>query len=297
MDREYWFADRSGNRRGPVEEREIANLIAVGTIGPDTLIWTEGMVEWRVAGQVEPFSALFGRTVAPPLPQRPASNMSAPPPLIQAGVPASYATGSALVPSLPVWGLFWRSLVVGFGALLVIPTPWTNVMFYAFLCEHVALPNGARLRFAGQPGDIWWVFILSAVLGLIGQFTGLLSLLILPFSAALSVLVIRWFCLKLTSDDGRVGITFEGGVWPFIGWTLLLVVSFLTIIGWAWVIRAMLRWLCGNVRGAPSFRFNATGSAILGYSLLAVLGSIFIIPIPWIMRWYTNWYIAQFSAV
>jgi hypothetical protein len=51
------------------------------------------------------------------------------------------------------------------------------------------------------------------------------------------------------------------------------------------------------VRGTAEFEFTATGLSILWRTLVAVLLSILIIPIPWIMRWYTRWMISQVSVV
>ena len=67
-------------------------------------------------------------------------------------------------PSFPVWGLFDRGLLYVVGQVLVVPAPWTTTGFYRFLCEHVCLPDGRRLRFAGEPGDIWYILIGLAVL-------------------------------------------------------------------------------------------------------------------------------------
>jgi GYF domain 2 len=63
-----WFLDREHKQRGPVGQDEFVKLIREGTIGPETLIWTTGMSEWLMAGQVEGVSALFGPSVPPPVP-------------------------------------------------------------------------------------------------------------------------------------------------------------------------------------------------------------------------------------
>ena len=54
---------------------------------------------------------------------------------------------------------------------------------------------------------------------------------------------------------------------------------------------------CRNVRGTVEFEFTATGLSILWRTLVAVLLTILIIPIPWVMQWYAQWMISQVSVV
>ena len=76
-----------------------------------------------------------------------------------------------------------------------------------------------------------------------------------------------------------------------------MIVSFVTIIGWAWVIKFTMQWICRNVRGTARFEFTATGLSVLWRTLVFALLSALVIPIPWILRWYTTWYISQVSVV
>src|SRR5258708_18456977 len=69
----------------------------------------------------------------------------------------------ALRPTLPVWGLFGRTVLLALGNAVIVPAPWTVTYFYKFLAEHVALPDGRRLKFTGQPADIWYVLVAVAV--------------------------------------------------------------------------------------------------------------------------------------
>jgi uncharacterized iron-regulated membrane protein len=59
----------------------------------------------------------------------------------------------------------------------------------------------------------------------------------------------------------------------------------------------MMQWMCRNTSGTVGFTFNATGLAILGRVCLLLLMFVLIIPIPWAMRWYANWFASQFSVV
>lgn len=211
---------------------------------------------------------------------------------------ASVSPTGPLLPSFPVWGLFGRSLLYVLGQILVIPAPWTATGYHRFICEQVALPDGRRLRFSGQPGDIWYVFIGLAVLGWLHnvQHAGVSGAVTLATNL-LTFPVLRWFCGNVRTDDGQLKLSFDGEVLAWLGWNILLVLSLLTVIGWAWVLRAMMQWICRKTTGTVRFTFTATGLSILGHALLLVVICVFIIPIPWAMRWYADWFARQFSVV
>jgi len=209
-----------------------------------------------------------------------------------------------LRPEFPVWGLFGRLLLAGIGFRLIIPSPWTATILYKFIADHVALPDGKRLNFTGQPTDIWYVFIgLSALSWLHGignyshsHLTHYIGLAVTLATWALSILIFKWFCANLKSEDGRLSLSFEGGYWPYIGWNILLIVSIVTIVGWAWVLKFMMQWICRNVRGTASFDFTATGWDLLWRTVVFGLVCALVIPIPWMIRWYKTWIISQISV-
>lgn len=217
-------------------------------------------------------------------------------------LPSSSSAG-ALRPALPVWELFGRLLLLLIGQILIVPSPWTGTSFYKFLCGHIALPDGKRLKFAGQPGGIWYVFVAMAAmiwLDPIIDYAGLpkyLGYFGAPASWVLAVLLMKWFCANLESEDGRLKLSFEGGYWAYIGWNVLLIVSMLTIIGWAWVFKFMMQWVCRSVHGTARFEFNATGFSLLWRTFGFILLSMLVIPIPWMLQWYTNWFISQVSVL
>lgn len=212
-------------------------------------------------------------------------------------LPALSPTGP-LRPSFPVWGLFGRSLLYVIGQVLIVPAPWTATGFYRFLCEHVSLPDGRRLRFAGQPGDIWYILIGLAVLGWLHNVhhAGVSGAVTLA-TILLTVPVLRWFCANVRTEDGQLEFSFDGETLAYLGWNILFIVSLLTIVGWAWVLKATMQWMCRNISGTVGFTFTATGLSILGHVLLLILMCVFIIPIPWALRWYADWFASQFSVL
>jgi GYF domain 2 len=286
MSSNFWYLDRDHTQRGPVGEDEFVRLIRQGVITRETMMWTAGMSEWRMAGQVQGISSLFGGAA----------------PAVDAGGPAGGIAGGpaegALVPAIPVWGLFWRSVVTLFGVVLIIPAPWAGPWFYKWLCERVSLPDGRPLTFSGKPTDIWYVFVAWGVLMWIGQLKDhqYLALVAVLVSWILGVLLLKWFCAHASTSDERLKLSFEGGYLPYIGWNILLGLSAITIIGWAWVMKYMLRWICQNVRGTAEFAFTGTGLEILWRTIVVVLLCILIIPIPWMMRWYMQWMLSQVAV-
>jgi hypothetical protein len=290
MSSNFWYLDRDHTQRGPVGDDEFVRLVRQGAITRETMMWTAGMSEWRAAGQVASVVPLFGAATSAVGAGAPASPL--------AGAPADGpATGGPLSAEIPVWGFFWRSVVTLFGIALVIPAPWVGPWFYKWLCERVSLPDGRPLTFSGTPRDIWYVFAGWGALIWIGQLKdGRYELLTVAGSWILGVLLLKWVCAHASTADGRLRLSFEGGYLPYVGWNILLTLSAITIIGWAWVMKYMLRWICQNVRGTAEFAFTGTGLAILWRTLVVVLLSILIIPIPWMMRWYTRWMISQVAA-
>jgi hypothetical protein len=59
-----------------------------------------------------------------------------------------------------------------------------------------------------------------------------------------------------------------------------------------------MRWICRNVSGTRrEITFNAKGWEMLWRTIAFALGCVFIIPIPWLLRWYAQWYVSQFALV
>jgi hypothetical protein len=301
-----WYIVVAGKQEGPFPDAQLRALITSGRVTADTLVWADGMAEWQRAGDVP------GLIVAPPPPQPgpppaplpgserwPAVNRGS----TSAATPAGTVEGS-LNTDFSVFGLFGRVLLVAIGTLLVIPAPWVMTSFYRWLISHIRAPQIPAVGFAGQPGDIWWAFILLGLCSYAGlpgaheakPHAHVLPLLLIPVQAALSWVVIKWVVSKITSNGQSLGLQFTGSVIGYIGWTLLLYVSFITIIGWAWVMTAWMRWNAANIQGTPGpVIFTAKGFGVLWRTLAFGLGCIFIIPIPWLIHWYTRWYISQFA--
>jgi hypothetical protein len=277
-----WFFASNGQQQGPYGEAQFRDFVAQGSITPDTLVWSEGMSGWQKAADVPGLV-----TGARP----PAMSQSGPPPVMAGG-----GSGGAVSADLPVWGLFGRSLLYAIGIAFVIPAPWVATGFYRWFISRVHVPGRPALAFTGQVGDIWWVFVLMGLLSYVGIYDPTYQLIANVGAIALSWLIVRWIVGNLASNGEKLPTAFTGSIWGYIGWNILLVISFITIIGWAWVAVAWTRWICRNISGTRrAIVFNASGLEVLWRSLLLIIGCAFVIPIPWVLRWFSRWYVSQFA--
>jgi hypothetical protein len=209
--------------------------------------------------------------------------------------PSGGQAGAPLTLTAGVWPLLGRSLLVVIGQILVIPSPWTTTSYYRWLVLNIRLPQDKQATFTGQPGDIWYIFMLSALFGYAGSVRFWLQLIIIPLTVLFYLVIMRWFFANLTWDGRTSGLTFTGRYWGLLGWSALTWLAAFTIIGWAWVLAAMIRWICRHVEGSSKqLSFVASGWDMLWRSFVFALSCIFIIPIPWTGRWYLAWLVSQF---
>ena len=282
-----WFFASQGQQQGPYPEAQLRGLIASGAVTAETLVWSEGMSGWQKAGDIP--GLLSGAAGGPP-PLRSSGG-----PLLSGGV----AGGQSLSVDLSIWALLGRALVFLIGFLLVIPAPWVATSFYRWFDERLRVPQRPSLGFTGKPTDIWYVFVILALCSYAG-FSNVryLPLILIPLQAFLSWMTVRWIVANISSQERPLGLSFEGSPWGYVGWYLLLYISAITIIGWAWVTTAWIRWMCRNIAGTRrNLVFDASGWQVLWRTVVFALAAVFIIPIPWIMGWYARWYVSQFALV
>jgi hypothetical protein len=284
-----WFYASNGQQQGPYPEVQLHDLIARGTVRADTLVWSEGMAGWQKAGEIP--GLMSGGARPPAMPQAGA------PPMTGGGGSGGGGSG-ALSIDLPLWAFLGRGLLMFIGLIFVIPAPWTATSFYRWMTSRMQVPGRPNLAFTGQPLDIWYVFIAMGLMNYVSIYDNTLQLLAIPVSAFLAWMVLRWIASHLASNGQPLPIAFNGSAITFVGWQLLMYISFITIIGWAWVVAAWTRWICRNISGTRrEIVFNGTGLQILWRTLVFGIGCGFIIPIPWVARWYTHWYVSQFALV
>ena len=169
-------------------------------------------------------------------------------------------SGGPLSIDFDILEFVWRSLVLLIGLILVIPAPWVLVWYIKWIVPCVQVPGRPNMSFEGGAMTIVpWFFGFVVVMigvGMIGS--EVLSNLMILVQMALYWLFLKWFIANLASNGQPLKLSFSGTVWAYLGWTILAVISVITIIGWAWVYVAWLRWFCRNIQGT---RREASSSA------------------------------------
>jgi hypothetical protein len=278
-----WFYASEGKQQGPFPDVQFRDLVSRGVVRADTLVWTEGMAGWQKAAEIP--GLMSGGGAPPAVPQ-------------PGGVPMRGDGGAgALSIDVGLFELLGRSIVYVIGMLLIIPAPWVATWFYKWFASRIQVPGRPNLGFAGQPMDIWYVFIATALLSYTGVAgSAIVQLIGFALQGFLAWMILRWIAANLTSNGEPLPISFNGSVAGYVGWYLLLIISGITIIGWAWVIAFWLRWICRNVAGTRrEIVFNGSGLQILWRTLVFAIGCVLLIPIPWVLGWYTRWYVSQFA--
>lgn len=285
MTERQWYTAIGGKQEGPFSDARLRDLITAGSVRANTLVWCDGMSNWTKAGDIPGLMPSWLRT---------------PPPLsgVASGLAADPSGGAAaagpLSCKIPVWPYFGRVLLIVIAQLSIIPMPWVMTSFYAWFVDTIELPGGQRARFNGKPGDIWYIFILDALLGYLGLVGYGVNIVVIPLTVLFTLLTARWFFRNLVWEGQASDLAFTGGYWPWLGWYVLAILSILTVIGWAWVGTAWLRWMCRHVEGsAVKFAFIASGWSLLWRTVLVLLSGVVLVPIPWTLRWYTRWLVSQ----
>lgn len=202
-------------------------------------------------------------------------------------------------------GLFGRTLLVGLSGILLVPLPWTICWFVNWFAGEVRAGDGRTFDFHGAPQNVWAIvtayvlmILTSAVLGVARDDDPDLAWLVLPDLAInLALFIVGWFFLRWAVNHLEFGgrrWRFAGSLWGFLGWNILFYVSFLTIIGWAWVAVGLYNWMADNVQDAGGkLRFLGAGYQMLWRTIVMALWCVTIIGIPWAIRWFYAWLISQ----
>ena len=211
-------------------------------------------------------------------------------------------TTGALEPSLPAWGLSWRLVVSTIGVSSVVAAPWAGLWFYRWFAERIALPDGRRLRLDADVRGAWPLFVAIGLadwledglgIALDGRVVLAVSVLI---EAALCAWFVKWLVPRLCAKGDATRLGFEGSFFGLVAWTMLLYVGVVSVIGWAWALKNMLRWIARRISGTVAVEFHGTGFGILGRTLLLLLVSLLIVPIPWALKRWIDWIVSEFAV-
>ena len=284
-----WFYASEGKQQGPYPEGQFRDLIAQGVVRPDTLVWSEGMAGWQKAAEIP---GLVSGGGAPPI--IPAGG----PPMMGGGgyTGSGSAAGGSLSVDFGIVEFIWRTLVMLIGSCFIIPIPWLFVWYTQWIVSCVRVPGRPNLSFTGNAMALVPWFFGFIVLAIVVSFIGIqiLNTALYIVQIVLYWMLLKWMVANIASNGQPVGLSFTGSILGYIGWNLLFAISIITIIGWAWVAAAQLRWVYRNIQGTRrEIIFRGSGLGILWRGIVAAILCGFIIPIPWVYRWIMNWFASQ----
>jgi uncharacterized membrane protein YjgN (DUF898 family) len=178
--------------------------------------------------------------------------------------------------------------------LLALAGPWVMEGACRWFCRNLHFSDDTTADFSGRGAQVlgWYVLLMLKrsdwrlsepwqrhLLGAALFFAGLWA----------SLKIVRWFVAHVELGSGR-RFSFTGGFLDLLFWEILLALSAVTIIGWAWALAAIYRWMAENTRaGGQALRFHGRGHQILWRTAAAVLFSLPIVTIPWAWLWYAQW--------
>ena len=198
----------------------------------------------------------------------------------------------------PVEVLGWGLLTI-LSAIFIIPLAWTLSGFGRWFCRNLHFRDGTTVGFMGEGIEILGWMGLSALLSvphyILAKAPGDLAVEIvfaIPVLFAwvwISVSVVRWIVRRLELSSGPP-LHFEGSYSGFFGYHLLIGLSTITIVGWAWVLASYYGWLADHTRGdGVAFHCRVEGWDVLWRKVLLILGSVPLLTIPWVWTWYARW--------
>jgi uncharacterized RDD family membrane protein YckC len=66
-----WYYVEEGQQRGPIAEADFVKLFESGQLGPDTMVWTEGLEQWAISRDVDGLIPSAYKPPPAPLPTSP----------------------------------------------------------------------------------------------------------------------------------------------------------------------------------------------------------------------------------
>jgi hypothetical protein len=211
------------------------------------------------------------------------------PPYVQVGIVNVNIPPPWTWPNVSGWEVvLWMAAI-----MLAVAGAWIFEGACRRFCRALRFGDGDAADFSGRGDQAlgWW--ILWVLAGRDWSFRGgervVLGGALYLLGIWATVNVMRWFAAHVELSSGR-RFAFQGTFRELLGWHILMVLSIVTIVGWAWVAAAFYRWAAENTRAKDAVLvFHGAGPEVLWRTLAAILFCCPIVTIPWAWLWYTRW--------
>lgn len=139
-----WYYIQNGKQMGPVSEQELGTRLKNGELPADTLVWRDGIAEWKPASNQPEFGAYLGGSTGATSGSQPLNPYQSP----QAAYPGA---ASATIPNY-----LWQSIVVTIMCCWPLGIP--AIVFAAKVNSLVAQGNLLEAQDASNKAKTWcWV--------------------------------------------------------------------------------------------------------------------------------------------
>lgn len=205
-----------------------------------------------------------------------------------------------------------NGLISSLALISILGFPLWAVYFNRWIAKHTATAKRESFSFVGPISVAYGIVILGLVVQLTQQYlpldkfyelfgstTGLwaaivfVALIFFALQGAVAYLQFCYFVDNLRWPDGRQ-MQVDIPVLKFILIQILGVLSFFTVIGWAWWSVWCSRWLANRITAqGVGFRFVGTGFQLLWRTMAALTVSIPLLTIPWTIAWFLRWFVSS----
>ena len=284
-----WFYASHGQQQGPYPEAQLRELIARGTVTADTLVWSEGMAGWQ---QARKFRACSQAARVRRLFRAPGG------PLAGAG---GYGGGPLSI-DLGLWDFLGRSLV--FVDRISAGDPGALGGDQLLPVDGVPPPRAAAAQSRlHRPGRRYLVRLRRDGAVSLCRFDAASQFLQYRrhcrFRRYLSWMTVRWIAANLSSNGQPLPIAFNGSAL-----SLCRLARADVHLGHHHH-RLGVGHHCLDAMDVPQCQRHAARDRLqrdrawkcCGGPWCSALGCMLLIPIPWVLRWYTSWYVSQFELV
>lgn len=275
-----WYYAINGQQFGPIDEAELAQKLWAGVITADTLVWREGMDDWR------PWREVAGTAAARP---------PAPPAFTVLNAPGEFAPASFRAQDArPVefkfsgaWEGYFRVWIVN--VLLTVVTlgiyaAWAKVRKKRWFYAHTTFA-GHAFEYLADPKKILVGNIIVVVLFVLYSASPAISPVLQAVMMLLVLGLVPWFIVRSFLFNARnsawrgIRLGFHGGYWGAVRVFILLpmLVPFTLGLIWPYIAKERRRWMTENHRfGTTPFSFDGrTGELFVIY----LKGVLFFLPV------------------